>query len=171
MTGDRAALDDLTADEIVDLLALEPLPAEGGMWAQTWLDEHSTAIYFLLRPADFSAFHRLAGPELWHHYCGAAVDLVLLSDDRGIERVDLGTDLRNGERPVVVVPPGTWMAARTTGPWSLVGTTMSPPFDWQSFELGSRHDLLRRFPDAADEIRSLTRVEPDPQPDPRPDQE
>ncbi len=171
MTGRDPGLDDIAADEVIELLGLEPLPAEGGMWAQSWLDQHGTAIYFLLRRSDFSAFHRLQGPELWHHYCGAAVDLVLLSEDGVVEHLDLGPDLRRGGRPMAVVPPGTWMGARTTGAWSLVGTTMSPPFDWSSFELGSRRELLRRFPDAAEAIRALTRVEPDREPDQRPDQE
>ena len=71
----------MTGPEVAALLGLEPLPHEGGMWAQTWIDDLSTAIYFLLQPGDFSAMHRLDGPEIWHHYAGDPVRLVLLHDD------------------------------------------------------------------------------------------
>ena len=61
----------MNADQVISLLGLEPLPAEGGMWTRIWLDDHGSAIYFLMRPGDFSAMHRLDAPEIWHHYLGA----------------------------------------------------------------------------------------------------
>ncbi|WP_419916629.1 cupin domain-containing protein [Candidatus Poriferisodalis sp.] len=145
------------AHEVIELLGLEPLAGEGGQWAQTWRDGHSSAIYFLLRPGDFSALHRLGGVELWHHYSGAAVEMLLLEPDGTLLRPLLGADLAAGERPVVVVGAGTWMAAGTTGDWSLVGTTMAPPFDEASFELGERAALVAEFPEAADDIERFTR--------------
>lgn len=30
--------------DIVNLLGMKPLPVEGGMMVQTWMDEHSSAI-------------------------------------------------------------------------------------------------------------------------------
>ena len=35
----------------------------------------------------------------------------------------------------LVVPPGTWQAARSLGDWTLVGCTVAPPFDFAGFEL------------------------------------
>ncbi len=145
------------ADEVIELLGLKPLAGEGGQWAQTWRDEHSSAIYFLLRPDDFSALHRLGGVELWHHYAGAAVEMLLLEPGGTVQRPQLGADLAAGERPVVAVAAGTWMAAGTTGEWSLVGTTMAPPFDDASFELGERAELSAAYPDAAGDIARFTR--------------
>ena len=49
----------MNADEVIDLLGLEPMELEGGLWTQTWRDEQSTAIYFLMTPGDFSALHRI----------------------------------------------------------------------------------------------------------------
>ena len=83
----------MTGPEVAALLGLEPLPHEGGMWAQTWIDDLSTAIYFLMQPGDFSAMHRLDGPEIWHHYAGDPVRLVLLHDDGMVTRPTLGDDL------------------------------------------------------------------------------
>ena len=142
---------------MIELLGLEPLEGEGGQWAQTWRDEHSSAIYFLLRPGDFSALHRLDGVELWHHYAGAAVDMLLLEPGGSVRRARLGDDLAAGERPVVAVEPSTWMAADTTGDWSLVGTTMAPGYDEAGFELGNRAELAGAYPEVAPDIERLTR--------------
>ena len=55
----------MRASEVVELLDLVPLEDEGGMWAQSFRDANSSAIYYLMRPGDFSALHRLSSPELW----------------------------------------------------------------------------------------------------------
>lgn len=141
---------------MIELLGLEPLPSEGGEWAQTWRDEHSTAIYFLLRPDDFSALHRLDSVELWHHYAGAAVDMLLLAPGGSVRRPRLGDDLAAGERPVIAVEAGTWMAAETAGDWSLVGTTMAPGYHEAGLELGSQAELADAYPEAAADIERLT---------------
>lgn len=139
------------------MLGLAPMPVEGGMWAQTWRDDHSTGIYYLLRPGDFSALHRLDGPELWHHYAGARVDMLLLEPGGGISRPALGDDLAAGQRPCVPVPAGVWMGARTAGGWSLVGTTMAPPYREDGFEAGRPGELAARYPSAAADIARYVR--------------
>ncbi len=130
------------------------------MFRRTWVSEHGSAIYFLLRPGDFSAMHKLAGPELWHHYAGAPVRMLLLHPDRSVERPVLGDRLSAGERPMVVVEAGFWMGAETTGEWSLLGATMAPPYDPGGFVLGDRHELVALFPQAADDVVRLTRDDP-----------
>jgi len=150
----------VTSDEVIDLLGLAPLPDEGGWWAQTWRDEHSTAIHYLVRPGDVSAMHRLDAVEVWHHYAGDPLELLLLTPDGGIQRPTLGDDLAARQRPCVAVPAGVWMGARSTGEWSLVGTTMAPPWTPERFHLGDRDELCARWPDAADTIVALTRSAP-----------
>ncbi len=147
----------LTGAEVVALLELEPLPEEGGMWRQVWRDHHSTAIYFLLQPGDFSALHRLDGPEMWHHYWGASVAMLLLHPDGTVDRPVLGPDLVAGQRPFVPVAAQTWMGASTLGEWSLVGTTMAPPYHQDGFELGDAESLVAGYPQAAAEIAALVR--------------
>ena len=149
----------MTGSEVAALLGLEPLPHEGGMWAQTWIDDLSTAIYFLMQPGDFSAMHRLDGPEIWHHYAGDPVRMVLLHADGNITRPILGDDLAAGERPCVVAPKGDWMGAATMGQWSLVGTTMAPGYRPEGFELGDRDELSGLYPEATGDIARLTRWE------------
>lgn len=148
----------LDADHIIRLLDLEALPFEGGMFRRVWRSPQGSAIYFLLRMGDFSALHRLGGPEIWHHYSGAPVGMLLLHPDGTVARRQLGVDLEGGQRPMTVVEAGTWMGARTRGEWSLLGTTMAPPYDPDTFELGEREALVEAYPEAADDIVGLTRL-------------
>ena len=142
---------------MIALLALEPLPDEGGMFGQHYADSHSTAIYFLVRSGDFSALHRLSGAEVYHFYDGAPLQMLLLYADGQIERPVLGKDLAGGQRPAQPVPSGVWQGSRTTGEWSLVGATMAPGFKEEMFELGQRDVLVSMYPAASEEIRDLTR--------------
>lgn len=150
----------MNADDVIELLGLEPLEDEGGMLAPTWRDARSSAIYYLMRPDDFSALHRLSGTELWHHYAGAPVEMLLLEPDGALSQPMLGDDLAAGQRPMVAVPAGVWMAAATTGDWSLTGATLAPPYDPDGFELGDRDELTEAYPEAAADIARFTRSSP-----------
>ena len=147
----------MNADEVIAALGLEPLPEEGGMWTRIWLDDHASAIYFLMRPGDFSAMHRLQATEIWHHYLGAPAGMLLLRPDGSFDEPILGKDLADGQRPCVTVPAGVWMGASTLGDWTLLGATMAPPWDPDGFELGDRTHLAGSYPQAGDRVLELTR--------------
>jgi predicted cupin superfamily sugar epimerase len=144
------------AERIAAALGLEPLPEEGGLYRQTYADGFSTAIYYLLAGDDFSALHRLAGAEVYHWYAGSPLRLLLLEPD-GVREPVLGPGIGHGEAPQLVVPGGVWQGSSPAGAWTLVGTTMAPPFRWDGFRLGSRAELTARYPQAAVRIRELTR--------------
>jgi len=154
MVSDPSAI---TSDEVIEMLGLVPLPREGGMWSQIWIDDRSTAIYYLLTADDFSAMHRLRGLEIYHHYMGAPVQMLLLLPDGQIACPMLGTDLQAGHRPAIKVPGGVWQGCQSAGGWSLLGTTMVPPFNAAEFELGDRDHLMRQYPEAGSAISLLTR--------------
>lgn len=144
--------DTLTADEIVRLLELEPLPGEGGWFRETYRGPRdggatrdcATHIHFLLRTGEVSAWHRVASDEVFHHYAGAPVEQLQVDLDAGhARRVVIGDDLAGGERPQVIVPAGWWQGARSLGDWSLLGCTVSPGFDWEDFALASVEDVAR----------------------------
>jgi predicted cupin superfamily sugar epimerase len=127
--------------QIIDTLGLVPHP-EGGHYVETWRDRISggtrgrgSAIYYLLRAGELSMWHRIDAAELWHLYMGGPLELSISADGRTIDRRVLGTDLLRGERPQVVVPAGVWQSARSLGDWALVGCTVSPAFEFESFEL------------------------------------
>jgi predicted cupin superfamily sugar epimerase len=147
----------MDAAEIARLLELEPLPEEGGLFRRTSADGHANAIYFLLADGDFSAMHILTSTEVYHFYDGAPLRMLLLHPDGRVEQPVLGRDLAAGERPQLTVPPGVWQGSSSAGEWTLVGTTVSPPFEWDGFRLGSRERLAERYPTAAARIAELTR--------------
>lgn len=130
-----------TADEVIARLGLAPHP-EGGHYRETWRDRRAgggrgagSAIYYLLRAGEVSAWHRIDAAETWHYYAGAPLEL-LVSTDGGPPVVHrLGADLDRGERPQVIVPPFAWQSARSLGDWTLVGCTVSPAFEYAGFEL------------------------------------
>ena len=132
----------ITADRVIELLDLAPHP-EGGFYRETWRDRPAaggrgagTAIYFLLRAGDEHRWHRVDAAEIWHHYAGAPLELGIAADAAGpIDRHVLGRDLVAGERPQVIVPPHAWQQARTLGDFTLVGCTVSPAFQFETFEL------------------------------------
>jgi hypothetical protein len=165
----------LTADEIKRLLKLEPLESEGGFFAETYrsretLAAHAlpglaapralaTAIYYLLEPGTFSALHRLRADEIYHFYLGDPVEMLLLEPDGRGSVLRLGSDLGAGLRPQAAVPAGVWQGSRLVsgGSWALLGTTMAPGYDDADFELGSRAELVARWPDFREMIETLTR--------------
>ena len=150
-----------TAEEISNILGLEPLPLEGGMWVQTLKDENSTSIYYLLSENNFSAMHRLQTVEIYHYYAGAPAQMLLLNPDGKIEEPVLGSDLDSGHRPQIIVEPGVWQGSGTTGEWTLLGTTMAPPYSQEIFQLADREELLKGWPDRKKRIQELTRSDSD----------
>lgn len=146
-----------TAEEISDILGLEPLALEGGMWAQTLKDKNSTAIYYLLSKNNFSAMHKLEATEIYHYYAGAPAQMLLLNSAGKTEELVLGLDLDSGQRPQVIVEPGVWQGSKTTGEWTLLGTTMAPPYSQEMFQLADREELLNGWPDSGKKIYELTR--------------
>ena len=165
----------MSAAQIIDLLGLEPLPQEGGYFRETHRSDWSvpaaalpaaygaarplgSAIYYLITADCCSRMHRLPGPELFHFYLGDPVEMLQLHPDGSGERVVIGNRLRDGTRPQVMVPGASWQGARLTagGEFALMGTTMSPGFDFDDFEAGERDSLQAAWPEHAGLIAALT---------------
>lgn len=142
---------------VIEALGLQPLPVEGGWFAQTWRDEQATAIYYLLAAGEFSALHRLAHLEIYAYHAGAPTRMLLLCPDGEVRRPVLGPDLDAGQRPQIVVPAGVWQASETLGAWSLVGTVVVPPYTDDIVEFGTATELAAGYPAAVEAIRLLCR--------------
>jgi predicted cupin superfamily sugar epimerase len=146
-----------TPQEIVSLLGLSPLPIEGGLFTQSWRSTTVSAIYYLLAAPEFSAMHRLDRTEIFVYHAGAPTRLLLLSPAGSVMVATLGTDLAAGQRPQVVVPPGTWQAAETLGEWTLMGCVVVPPYTDDCVEFGTAAALAAAYPTHAEEITRLCR--------------
>jgi predicted cupin superfamily sugar epimerase len=166
----------MDAQTLIRRLGLSPLPEEGGYFRETYRSPirieggalgpaHAgnrslgTAIYFLLTPLGFSAMHRLPGDEIYHFYLGDPVDLLVLHPGGTSDVISLGSDLERGMTPQYTVPGGCWQGSRLSpgGEFALLGTTMSPGFEAEDFDLGSSEELARQHPDRMALIEALAR--------------
>lgn len=126
----------MRAEELIRTLELTPHP-EGGFYREVHRSPASTAIYYLLLAGQFSRWHRVDAEEVWHHYEGGALELVL----------EDGEIVLGPERHQAVVPAKAWQAARPLGDYALMGCTVAPPFRFEGFA------LLRDLPDEADRLK------------------
>lgn len=165
-----------TAEDLIRHLQLKPLPQEGGWYRETYRSSlqlpsellapryraarsSGTAIYYLLTRDTFSALHRLPTDELFHFYLGDPVEMLQLGPNRedGGRIVTLGPDLLAGQSVQTVVPAGVWQGSilRAGGAVALMGTTMTPGFDFADYEAADRDALIAVFPDFAERIIPL----------------
>lgn len=132
----------MNAEDIVERLELRPHP-EGGYYRETFRDRPAgggrgavTAIYYLLKAGERSAWHRIDATEIWHYYAGAPLRLDVADDNSAEARsLTLGTDFAAGQTAQGVVPPYAWQSAQSLGDWTLVGCTVAPAFLFETLEL------------------------------------
>lgn len=159
----------MTAEEVIELLELQPHPMEGGFFRESYrcgesLSRHgtsrsiSTAIYYLLTPKTMSALHKLPGDEVFHFYMGDPVRMLQLWPDGSTRTLTLGIDLESRQVPQLVVPGGVWQGSVLIdgGQWALLGATMAPGFDYADYVSGDREELTTQYPAAATMIERLT---------------
>jgi len=137
---------EIQAQELISQLKLEPLAGEGGLWAPIYRDSESNAIYFMMVAPDFSAWHRIAEPELWIHLRGEQIELFTIESNELLRTV-----LGGGGEISYRVPANTWMAARPLGSWSLAACALTPPFSGMELanavEFKATFAQLRELPD------------------------
>jgi predicted cupin superfamily sugar epimerase len=139
---------------LIAQLGLKPHP-EGGYYCERYRSAMQvtagerrrsalTSIVYLLTAESFSAFHRIASDEMWHHYRGGAVTIETLEPNGTHGQIALG----EGGHFQAVIPAGLWFAAHTAEreSFALIGCDVAPGFDFEDFELASRSELLERFP-------------------------
>jgi predicted cupin superfamily sugar epimerase len=165
--------DDLTADEILHLLDLEP-NATCGSVRVTFTSHLSitpgglpapfadgrplgSALYFLVTPDAPVRLHRIRNDQLYHAYLGDPLEVFLLHADGTSERVVVGPDLRAGERLQLLIPGGTFHTARVIGlgRWFLGASTEWPGVVPADVELGQLDEMAARYPAVASEVRAI----------------
>lgn len=166
----------LTAEKIIETLELEKHPREGGYFKEIYRSKAgidaddldpgygdgrslATAIYYMLAPGTFSEMHRLVGDEIFHFYLGGPVEMLQLFPDGSGKKVVIGPGIEKGQSPQVLVPGGVWQGSRLLpgSEFALLGTTMSPGFDYRDYTSGNREELSRQYAAFKDTIHLLTR--------------
>ena len=166
-----------TADQIITFLNLKPHPEEGGFFTETYRSSETipedslpsryngircfgTAIYYLLTSEAFSAMHRLQSDEIFHFYLGDPIEMLQLWPDGSGRVVILGSDILDGMQPQVIVPKGVWQGARllSGGKFALLGTTVSPGFEFADYESCRRDELVDSYPQFRELIIALSKA-------------
>ncbi len=169
----------MTAQDIITRLNLKP-HVEGGYFSETYRSETyipsnivgldgketrhvSTAIYFLVTPETFSVLHRVKSDEIFHFYGGDPIDMIQIDPQGNLSRITIGNNILDGEQPQVLVPKDHWQALklREGGSWALMGTTVSPGFEYEDFEIAARSNLMSTFPQLSEDIVRYTREKDD----------
>ena len=165
----------MTAAHLIQHLQLLPHP-EGGFYKENYRskgvvsasalprdfngDRHyATAIYFLLRQGDYSAFHRIKSDECWHFYEGETLLVHMIAPEGEYNCIRLGRQIDKGEVFQYVVPAGAWFASEPApgSLFALVGCTVSPGFDFADFEMAQAQNLRSEFPQHRSLIERLCR--------------
>ncbi len=121
---------------------------DGPKFVETHRNAHRTSGHLLFLPGVFSSFHKVFNnDELWIIHIGKL--LIQIIDPSGEHcTLQLGTNFKIGERPVLVVPAGYWQVAEILDGVSFAfGTNIcAPSFSFDEFSIGGRKELISKFP-------------------------
>ena len=159
----------MKAEDVIKKFDLKPLPEEGGYYRETYRSSKlikdnnddksaSTAIFYMVTPADFSALHRIKYDEIFHFYGGDPVEMIQIDENGELKTIEIGSP-NQGLDCQVIVPAQVWQGLRLKngGHWALLGTTVAPGFEFKDFEIKSRNELSAIFPTHTQIITSYTR--------------
>jgi len=120
--------------------------------------KYYTSIYFLLKGNQVSHFHRIKSDEIWSFHAGNVLDIHVIDPRGNYSLLKLGLDLEKKELPQQIVKAGSWFGASLNqqNGFVLVGCFVAPGFDFNDFELGDKHELLKLYPDYHRIIDRLT---------------
>jgi predicted cupin superfamily sugar epimerase len=110
--------------------------------------------YFLVTPDARVRLHRIRSDQMYHHYLGDSLEVLLLYEDGRSEVRVVGCNLAAGERPQLVIPAMTFHTARVSGAagYSLLGTSVWLRAEPGDVELGDIDALGARFPTAREAL-------------------
>jgi predicted cupin superfamily sugar epimerase len=149
-----------TAEDVIRLLGLEPLPREGGYYRRTFASSPAfSVIHYLVTPNSFSALHRLKAGEIWCLQAGDPVDQLRLFPDGRCEWVTIGAGVGSDQQLQAMVPAGVWQGTRLAagGRWALLACVCVPEYVEADFELADVLELTAAHPDLAADIARLNR--------------
>jgi predicted cupin superfamily sugar epimerase len=113
--------------------------------------------YFLVTPTARVRLHRIRSDQMYHHYLGGPLEVLLLYENGSSEIRVVGSNLAAGERPQLFLPANTFHAARVVqgAEYSLLGTSVWLRAEPADVEVGDVDALASEFPAAAKELASF----------------
>ena len=163
-----------TAEQIKAMLGLEPHPTCGfvaetyrsplkipvGALPHAYESErpYASALYFLVTPQAQIVMHRIRSDQLYHHYLGDPLEVLMLFPDGTGAVAAVGSDLAAGERPQLFIPGGTFHTSRlaSEASFALLASTEWPGVEPPDVEHGDIEELMMAYPDFREQIRAFT---------------
>src|SRR5262245_60040783 len=165
----------LTARQVIDLLGLKPHPTCGFV-AEAFRSQQlipktalpavyeggrpfGSVLYLMVTPEARIRLHRIRSDQMYHHYLGDPLEVLLMYPDGSGAVQVVGSDLAAGARPQLFIPGSTFHVSRlrARGTYSLLGTTEWPGVEPPDVELGDRDHLIATHPAFCDEIIDFTK--------------
>src|SRR5262249_30730548 len=150
----------LTASQVIDLLGLKPHPTCGFV-SEIYRSQLQIpaadlpsgydgsrplggVLFFLVTPQDPIRLHRIRSDQMYHHYLGDLLEVLLLYPDGNSEVRQVGSDLTGTLRPQLLIPGGTFHASRmaAASSYALLGTSVWLRPEPSDVEMGSVPQLL-----------------------------
>ncbi|HJR76995.1 MAG TPA: cupin domain-containing protein [Nitrospiraceae bacterium] len=163
-----------TAKDIIDILGLKLHPTCGFV-AETYRSRQQipqqalptvydgsrpfgSVLYFMVTSDVQIRLHRIRSDQMYHHYLGEPLEVLLLYPDGTGGIAVIGPDLAAGMRPQLLIPGGTFHISRLRpgGSFALLGTTEWPAFESPDLELGDPAKLMADYPALRQEIEHFS---------------
>ena len=151
-----------TADILIEKLNLIP-HAEGGYFRRYYQSNQyitkeddtkrraGSAIYYLLKKGQFSAWHSISSDEIWHYYKGGLLEIYEIKKDGSLICHKLGDSIiYNDASYSAVIESGSIFAARLIdGEYILTGCSLHPELCYDDFILYKKEEMLLKYPNHA----------------------
>jgi predicted cupin superfamily sugar epimerase len=110
--------------------------------------------YFLITPESPVRLHRIRSDQMYHHYLGDPLEVLLLYSDGKNDMRIVGSDLAAGMRPQLLIPGGTFHAAKVASgaEYALLGTSVWARAEPEDVEIGDPAKLVGAYPAAREAI-------------------
>jgi predicted cupin superfamily sugar epimerase len=163
-----------SSDWIIELLGLKP-HGTCGFTAETYLSKLQIpaaalpaeyggsrhlggVLYFLVTPQAGVRLHRIRSDQMYHHYLGDPLEVLLLHQWGGGEVRVVGSDLAARMRPQLLIPGGTFHAGRVRDGigYALLGTSVWARAEPADVEMGDPKQLLAAYPSMRAAIAEFT---------------
>lgn len=155
--------------DVTSRLEMEPHP-QGGYYKRTYVSDiempdgsrkTASSMYYLLGEEDISSFHTIDTDEIWNFMYGYPLDIYIITPERRLKVITLGTNLSIGETPQLVIPAGTLFGAifhgggkpgskflsYTSEYFTLVSCFAVPEFLPDCCRVYTKEEILKEYPD------------------------
>jgi nitroreductase/predicted cupin superfamily sugar epimerase len=151
------------SETIIKQLGLKYLDKESGYYkkvarscinvCQNWrrLKANNSIYYLLNREKPINYLHWLS-PDDTHILCeGGPVDYYVFHPDCSVEHHVVGKDLKNGERPMLMIPGGSWKALklRQDVEFALMVTVLTPEWTQKRVKIGAGQNFIDKYANQA----------------------